>query len=494
MEDWKRADGVLALRTSNMEAEPAEIRHKDQRPHFPEADICQPASRRKFMTARIDFKASRRQLPANGQPTLDRLPPAAVESEQAIIGCCLLEPTVCVAAVQLVFKTPDYFYDLRCRTVWEIICSMRPDAVDIVTVRQSLKDKGLLLQIGDIQFLNECQDLVPSTAQISAWIEIVQEKKILRDVIKTCTEAVALAYKESDANKVLEQVETAVLKIRSSPSVTKDIRELMSGAIDLVEKRATNWDLITGLSTGLPDLDRMTDGLHGGEFIVIGAPTSCGKTALALNIIVHNALKKIPSGFLSAEMIPVRLALRSLCAESRVNFKRIGETDIAKMTTAAGKISSAPIHIDSINGFSIGQVRAVARRMKQQHNIKLLAIENIQLLSGTGDNREQEIASISRGLKGLALELDIAVLGLSQLNDDGKLRESRAIGHDADSAWIIANDGDWQPKIQPVILKVEKCRDGETGIVNLTFVKEHTRFEQAAKIEESDAPTSCKQD
>jgi len=189
-------------------------------------------------------------------------------------------------------------------------------------------------------------------------------------------------------------------------------------------------------------------------------------------------------------MTAVRLALRSLCSEARVNFKQVCESDLAKLTSSVAQLSAAPIHIDSINGMSIGQVRAIGRRMKQQHDIKLLAIENVQLLTGTGDNREQEIASISRGLKGMALELNIPVLGLSQLNDEGKLRESRAIGHDADSAWIITNDGVWQPKIQPVILKVEKCRDGETGNVKLNFLKTITRFEQVAQITDDDIPTN----
>ena len=279
-----------------------------------------------------------------------------------------------------------------------------------------------------------------------------------------------------------------MLRIRNVPAISRSIQQLMGEATNLIEQRAGNWDLVLGLSTGLPDLDRLTDGLHGGEVIVIGAPTSCGKTALALNIITHNALRGIPAGFLSAEMTAVRLALRSLCAEARVNFKQVSESDCVKLTSAVAQISSAPIYIESINGMSIGQVRAMARRMKQQYDIQLLATENIQLLTGTGDNREQEIASISRGLKGMAIELNIPVLGLSQLNDDGKLRESRAIGHDADSAWIIANDGEWQPKIQPAILKVEKCRDGETGKVNLNFLKTITRFEQAAKIGDDDVP------
>ena len=424
-------------------------------------------------------------------PTLDRLPPNSPEMEIGVLGCQLLEPNQYVNEFIQKFKDGALVhYDLRHQVIQSALLEMfeARKPISVITIMQYLKDKNELEQIGGLPYLLEI-DNIPTAANFSYYAQIVEEKYTLRRLIKTCTEIVGRAYKTDETSeKILEQAEQEILKIRSTPSVTKNIRTLIGEATSLIEARAQDWNLVTGLSTGLSDLDRMTDGLHGGEFIVIGAPTSCGKTALALNIIAHNAISGIPSGFLSAEMIPVRLALRSLCAEARVNFKQIGEDDIPGMTIAASRIVNSPIHIDSINGFSIGQVRAMARRMKQQYGIKLLAVENIQLLSGTGDNREQEIASISRGLKGLALELDIAVLGLSQLNDDGKLRESRAIGHDADSAWIIANDGDWKPKIQPVILKVEKCRDGETGNVNLTFIKEHTRFEQSAKFSNEDVP------
>ena len=415
------------------------------------------------------------------RPSTDRLPPCAIESEQAIIGCCLIEPVKCITETQMVFKTSDYFYDLRCRTVWDLICGMRPDTVNLISVRQMLKDAGMLAQIGDVNFLSECEDMATSTANLPQWLKAVEEKKILRAIITTCTEAVAMAYDTASATKVLDTVETSILKIRPQENQSKDIRALMQDAIGIIEWRSQNWDKITGLSTGLDDLDKKNDGLHPGEFIVIGAPTSCGKTALALNIIVHNAIAGIPAAFLSAEMMPAKLVVRSLCADARVNFKQISDQDIPKLTVSTGKISNSPIHIDNVNGFTIGQVRAYARRLKQQHGIKLLAVENIQLLSGDGDNREQEIASISRGLKSIAMELNITVLGLSQLNDDGRLRESRAIGHDADTVWILSNDGKWEPLVQPVDLKIEKSRDGETGVVKLTFLKTFTRFEQAAK-------------
>ena len=158
------------------------------------------------------------------------------------------------------------------------------------------------------------------------------------------------------------------------------------------------------------------------------------------------------------------------------------------MTVAAGKISHAPIYIENANGMTIGQVQAMARRLHQKHGIKIILIDYIQLLIGTGDNREQQISSISKGLKAIAIELKCCVLALSQLTDDGKLRESRAIGHDADSVWKLENNGEWQPHTQPIKLVVEKCRDGETGKVELIFQKQFTRFENVAKITDEDVP------
>jgi len=426
--------------------------------------------------------------------SIDRLPPHSTEAEQGVLGCCLLDPNTCIGVCVEKLKDGSVsFYDLRHQTIFAELALMSDDRtpVDLLTIRQRLKDKQVLEQVGGEAYLLQIQDAVPSAANLSYYLDIVIEKYTLRRLISTCTNVVGKVYDyEGEIDELLEEVEQEILKIRTVPAISRKINELMHEATSLIEQRAQNWDLVLGLSTGLSDLDRLTDGLHGGEFVVIGAPTSCGKTALALNIIVHNALKGICSGFLSAEMTAVRLALRSLCSEARVNFKQVCESDLAKLTSSVAQLSAAPIHIDSINGMSIGQVRAIGRRMKQQHDIKLLAIENVQLLTGTGDNREQEIASISRGLKGMALELNIPVLGLSQLNDEGKLRESRAIGHDADSAWIITNDGVWQPKIQPVILKVEKCRDGETGNVKLNFLKTITRFEQVAQITDDDIPTN----
>jgi len=425
--------------------------------------------------------------------TLDRLPPHSNEAEQGVLGCLLLDPNALIGEfIERVKAGSQIYYDLRHVTIQETLTAMfeSRQPIDLITVQQHLKERGMLEQVGGIAYLSQLQDSVPSAANFSYYLDIVFDKATIRKLISTCSAVVGKVFDhEGTVDELLEQVEQDIMKVRPMVRNTKTIKSLMQDAINLVEQRSQNWDLVTGYSTGLSDLDKLTDGIHGGEFIVIGAPTSCGKTALALNIIVHNALKGVPSGMLSAEMQPVKLALRSLCAESRVNFKRIDEHGVGRMIGAAKLITNSPIHLDSINGFSIGQVRALARRMKQQHGIKILAVENIQLLEGNGKNREQEIANVSRGLKGMALELDIAVLGLSQLNDEGRLRESRAIGHDADSAWILSNDGEWQPLVQPVKLTVEKCRDGETGKIDLIFRKEFTRFESASRFEDGNKPT-----
>jgi replicative DNA helicase len=419
---------------------------------------------------------------------MDKLPPYAPEAEKCIIGSCLIDPKIRLPECQMVITNSEFFYQFQCQIVWDTINAMSLETVNFVSVIQKLRDGTPEQKSVTLEFMSECQDMVTSAANLPTWLEEVEKKFIARKVISVCTRAVASMYEGGDVMAMLDGIESSVLGIRPAERNTKDIKSLMREATGLIEQRSQNWDLVLGHETGFSDLDRKTDGIHGGEFIVIGAPTSCGKTALALNIIVHNALNGVPSGILSAEMLPVKLALRSLCAESRVNFKRIAETDVSKMIANIGRIANSPIHMDTINGFTIGQVRALARRMKQLHRIKILAIENIQLLQGKGDTREQQISDISRGMKGIALELDIAVLGLSQLNDDNRLRESRAIGHDADSVWIIENDGPWQPAIQPVKLNVEKCRDGETGIVPLMFFKEHTRFEQPSKIADDDVP------
>ena len=273
--------------------------------------------------------------------------------------------------------------------------------------------------------------------------------------------------------------------------------------------------MLTGIATGFVDFDKMTSGLHGGEMIVIAARPSMGKTSLAMNIVEHAVLEeKVPVGVFSLEMTAESLVLRMLCSRSRVNMRNIrdgflAERDFPKLTGAAGKMANAPLYIDDTAGLSILQLRAKARRMYQQYGIKMIVIDYLQLLNASSsriENRQQEIAQISNGIKALAKELSVPVIVLSQLNREmekdknrkprlSDLRESGAIEQDADLVALLykpeaekEDDDGGAPESDavPVNLLIAKQRNGPTGDVHLTFFKSFTRFESAAKV--SDVP------
>jgi replicative DNA helicase len=278
--------------------------------------------------------------------------------------------------------------------------------------------------------------------------------------------------------------------------------------------------MLTGIGTGFVDFDKMTTGLHEGEMVVIAARPSVGKTSLAMNIAEHVALElKIPTGVFSLEMTADQLVLRMLCSRSRVNLRSIrdgflAERDFPKLTGAAGKLAAAPLIVDDTSALSILQLRARARRMKQQHGIQLFVIDYLQLLHSTSrkaENRQQEIADISGGIKALAKELAVPIIVLSQLNrevekragEDAKprlsdLRESGAIEQDADLVGLLyretkSKDGEddaneAEQDAIPMKLYIAKQRNGPTGDVALTFLKSYTRFESAAKVALEDVP------
>jgi replicative DNA helicase len=315
------------------------------------------------------------------------------------------------------------------------------------------------------------------------------DKFTLRRTIQLCRDFIDRAQAVPDSVPLfLDVMERDVLAIRPNQRAETDVKSLVKESINKLQERYDNPGRIFGITTGLNDLDFLTDGVHGGEMVVIAGLPSTGKSALAGGIAVNAALQSFPVGIFTAEMAPLQIVMRALCSESRVNSKRIDERDIPRIFSPATKISKAPIFIERASGLTIGQVVAMARRMKQRHGIRIVVVDYIQLLQGVGDNREQAVASISNGLKAMALELDCAVLALSQLNDQGRLRESRAIGQDADSVWKLENDGPWEPKIQPITLTVEKCRDGETGQIKLQFLKTITRFECVSPVSDADVP------
>lgn len=472
---------------------------------------------------RPDLQHSRRQRSSGpGPAVLDRLPPHSIEAEQGVLGSVLLAPNECMGECIERFKAgAEVFYDLKHRTIYDALAQMydHKEAIDLITLQQWLRDRQLLESVGGYAYLSSLPDMTPSAANLAYYQGIVAEKHVMRRLLRTCTEAVGRVHEhEGDVDSLLDEVERDVLRISEDRSETtiRPIKELVHNAINTIEQFHQRQGMLSGIGTGFTDLDKMTSGLHPGEMIVVAARPSMGKTSLAMNIAENVAIEqKLPVGVFSLEMTSESLILRMLCSRSRVNLRSIrdgflAERDFPKLTSSAGKLANAPLFIDDTSGLSVLQMRARARRMWQQHGIKLFVIDYLQLLHSTArraENRQQEIADISNGIKSLAKELMVPVIVLSQLNRElekdknrkprlSDLRESGAIEQDADLVALLykpTNSGDDDEGAPdqdalPVNLLIAKQRNGPTGDVNLTFIRSYTRFESAAKISSDDIP------
>jgi replicative DNA helicase len=475
-----------------------------------------------------DLKKTRRQKGdrrSQSGTAIDRLPPHSTEAEQGVLGCALLDPNQCIGECieKLKDEGKSAFYDLRHQTIYETLSEMfnARSAIDLITVQQNLKDRQLLEQVGGIAYLSQLQDAVPSAANLSYYLEIVREKHLLRKLIATCSGVVGKVYDyEGEVEALLDEVEKEILRVNESraQSGILPINTLVHDAIATIENYFGRQGQLGGMATGFVDLDKMTDGFHGGEMIIIAARPSMGKTSLAMNIAEHVALEsQLPVGVFSLEMSAASLILRMMCSLARVNLRSIregfmSESDFPKLTNAAGRLSGSKLFIDDTAGLSILQLRARARRMAQQHGIKLFVIDYLQLLNSTArraqENRQQEIADISSGIKALAKELNVPIIVLSQLNRElekdksrkprlSDLRESGSIEQDADLVGLLykPNVGDDEDGAAteendgiPVNFLIAKQRNGPTGDVHLTFLKPYTRFETATKFNDEDVP------
>ena len=473
---------------------------------------------------RHDFGGRRRGVDLS---RIDRLPPHSIEAEQGVLGCALLEPAESVGqCIERLKGGGEAFYDLRHRTIYEVLVSMYDgkEPVDLITLGQRLKDAGQIDGVGGLAYLSELMDAVPSAANLSYYLDIVREKHVLRRVLSTCSEAVSKVHEyEGAVDSLLDEVERDILKISQdrSENTNRTIRELVHSAVDMIQDFHQRKGGLTGLPTGFPDLDKMTSGLQPADMVVIAARPSMGKTSLAMNIAEHVAVETgLPVGVFSLEMTSESLVMRMLCSLARVNGRLIrdgflSEGDFRRLTAAAAKLSRAPIHIDDTPGLSILQLRARARRMWQQHGVKLFVIDYLQLMHSTSkkaaDSRQQEVSELSNGVKALAKELKVPVIVLCQLNRElekdkdrkpklSDLRESGAIEQDADLVGLLykpAAEDDDQRRDQPdsrddgmaatpVNLLIAKQRNGPTGDVCLTFLKGITRYESASKIASSE--------
>lgn len=462
------------------------------------------------------FTRPRRRRAVPMPQIADRLPPHSLESEQGVLGCILLAPNESMGmCIEKLNRGADVFYDMRHAALFNALVEMydRKELIDPITVQQRLRDRNQLEALGGMPYIAGLMNAVPSAASLEYYLEIVKEKFTLRSIIQTCTGIVAKVYDhQGDVQSLLDDFERDAMRISQDrvQVSTKEIRAIVQDSINVIEEYWQRAGMVSGIATGYPDFDKMTGGLKGGDMIVIAARPSLGKTSLAMNIAEFVACEdKLPVGIFSLEMTAESLVTRMICSRARVNLRNVrdgflAERDFPRLTGAAGRIANAPIYIDDTSGLSILQLRAKARRMQQQYGIKLFVIDYLQLMhssSSKADNRQQEIADISCGIKGLAKELNVPVIVLAQLNRDiereknrkprlSDLRESGAIEQDADLVGLLYNaareeDEDQEPnevEAVPVNLLIAKQRNGPTGDVNLTFLKSYTRFESASKV------------
>jgi replicative DNA helicase len=420
--------------------------------------------------------------------------------EQGILGCILLLPVECLChCIEKLGETIHKIcYDLRHQTILDTLVEMhqRHEAIDVITLQQRLKEKSLLEQVGGLAYLSELPNLVPSAANIDYYLDVVRDKYLLRRVIHTCTDVVDRAYdcNRCDVEKVLDEVEAEILKIRPDQKQQNTPQELVFSSMEKIDMMFAKRGQITGMETGFEELDRLTNGMQDGEMIVVAAFPSLGKSTLAGNIATLHALRGTPVGVFTFEMTPEQFMQRAIYAESHVNPYNIrdgsaGDVHFKRMTEAASKLARSPFHIENCAGYTKSQMCACIRRAHQKHGIKLGIVDYIQLVRDpSAENREQEVNAISTAIKLMAMEFGIPFIAMSQLNDDGKLARSRAIGQDADGIWQIEAKGKMEPVIQPVEIKVNKARNGMRGSVDLIFEKCYTRFVSAPKISDDDLP------
>jgi replicative DNA helicase len=444
---------------------------------------------------------------------IHRTPPHSVEAEQGVLGSMLISPREIIA--ECVEKiNEEYFYVPAHQTVYAVLVELwnAGQGIDLITFTQVLRDRNVLETVGGAAFITSLFTFVPTAANVTYYLEIVRDKYILRQIIAACTESVRRSFEEQDeVNNLLDEVEQKIFSVGEDrfKGQLLTMKDQVMDAIESIEKLYERRGGISGISTGFTELDRMTDGLHESEMIVIAARPSMGKTALAMNITEHVALnEKLPVAVFSLEMSSQQLVQRLLCSRARVNLQKVrdgflAERDFPSLTAAASKLAEAQIFIDDSAGLSILELRAKARRLKAQKDIKLIVVDYLQLLRSTTrraqDNRQLEISEISAGLKGLAKELKIPIIVIAQLNRQpeartgGKprlsdLRESGSIEQDADLVGLLVRPEIYEEdedaraeKAGEAELIIAKQRNGPVGEIALTFLKEFTRFEDRAR-------------
>lgn len=433
--------------------------------------------------------------------SISKIPPQAIEAEQAVLGAMLLSKDAIDAAVELLNES--YFYRPGHRKIYRAIIDLydKNEPADIVTVAEELNSRAQLEDIGGRSYLAGLTESTPGIANVAHYAKIVLEKATLNRLIEATNSILSRSYETGQqADDLLDYAEQEIFSIKEDKlkGTFTPLGMILSDTFHMIEEYSQREGYITGVPSGFNDLDKLTSGFQKSDLIVIASRPSVGKTAFSLNIAEYVAAdKKIPVVIFSLEMSKEQLAQRLLCARARVSAHlmrtgRLADDQWTNLSIAVGPLSEAPIFIDDSPSLTVLEMRAKARRLKSREDIGLIIVDYMQLIKGPTnvESRQQEISYISRSLKGLARELKVPIIALSQLSrqvelrgKDAKpqlsdLRESGAIEQDADVVIFIHRnrDDDGHLGTEAEII-IGKQRNGPTGIVNLAFVKDYARYE-----------------
>ncbi|MGQ9735956.1 MAG: replicative DNA helicase [Thermaceae bacterium] len=436
-----------------------------------------------------------------------RIPPHSLEAEGSVLGAILLDPIV-LDELESLLPSPEAFYSEAHRRIYGAMRDVRTRGlpVDLVTLSEELSRRGELELVGGLSYLIALQESTPTAAYAEHYARIVAEKWALRRLIQAAGEAMRLAYEEAGSlDEILDQAGKKILDVALTEVQTegRPIRELVHETFEHLEAIFQHKGDRNGVRTGFKDLDELIGTLSPGSLNIIAARPAMGKTAFALTIALHAAKEGVPVAIYSLEMPAGQLVLRMLCSEARIDMNRVRQgaltdRDFSRLVDVAGRLSEMPIFIDDSPDLTLMELRARARRLLARENLGLIVIDYLQLISsptGGGENRQQEIAAISRGLKGLAREMKIPILALSQLSRAvearpnkrpmlSDLRESGSLEQDADLVMFIYRDEYYNPlseKAGIAEIIVGKQRNGPTGVVELQFHAQHVRFNDLAR-------------
>ncbi|NTV88897.1 MAG: replicative DNA helicase [Clostridiales bacterium] len=436
---------------------------------------------------------------------IGRIPPHSLEAEQAALGCMLLDSEVIPTVTELI-KGEDFYRDSH-REIFEAIIDLEENAlpIDLITVAEKLQLRGSLDAVGGLEYLTGLTSAVPSTANARHYTKIVEEKALLRKLIRVSSEIVNMGYEANEeAEYVMDRAEKAIYDImekRSTRGFTH-IKDVLLETFSKLEELYNSKGYITGIPTGFTDLDFKMAGLQNSDLILIAARPGMGKTAMALNIAQYAAVHgKVPVAIFNLEMSKDQVVNRMLSSEVMVDSHKmrtgkLEDEDWQKIATALGPLSDAPIYIDDTASISVMDIRSKCRKLKLEKNLGLVVIDYLQLMQGRGNNtnRQQEVSDISRALKILAKEINVPIICMSQLSRGPEqrtdhrpmlsdLRESGAIEQDADIVMFLYRDDYYNPdteKKNVAEVIVAKHRSGSTGTIELRWFGEYTKFANLA--------------